>query len=501
MRVKSILAGSLVCTLLFAQTTFAAAENKQPDTAASAASATESFSAESAAAESFSTESSAAELSVTESSAAESAAAESFSTESPATESSAAETAVPETTAEGSSAVEASADMSARAKPAEYLREYFNVEFAEGSDVTVDEFNKALVSMGGEMIEADTLTMADAVKATICLGGMEELALTYIKEDDPDKAARCLSEKGVTVDEEYVPYVACALDLGLDAGFDFSGPVSAEEAAALLYKGAELGGQARRYIGFTKDYDIIARLYTEMDSFTLFDDDNELSILGRNIVLSGATTGYSLKYINADARFLDEYTLLYSHSEKKHLAQLVALLKSEGIDAYVQVEPKVSVYEYMQDWGDPGEPTPTYAVREVGEGRYLTYALEYDLMLEFNTPEEKEAFHQIIETYAKKYDDSVDEDGNVTEKLLYESFWQPLYSSHTEMENEEYVALVDNVIYSSDGNYSIHSYSLPEAAEDVAAVVTEKAPDLVCNPVTVYTNPAFYRYMTGEDYQ
>ena len=251
MRVKSILAGSLVCTLLFAQTTFAAAENKQPDTAASAASATESFSAESAAAESFSTESSAAELSVTESSAAESAAAESFSTESPATESSAAETAVPETTAEGSSAVEASADMSARAKPAEYLREYFNVEFAEGSDVTVDEFNKALVSMGGEMIEADTLTMADAVKATICLGGMEELALTYIKEDDPDKAARCLSEKGVTVDEEYVPYVACALDLGLDAGFDFSGPVSAEEAAALLYKGAELGGQARRYIGFT----------------------------------------------------------------------------------------------------------------------------------------------------------------------------------------------------------------------------------------------------------
>ena len=155
----------------------------------------------------------------------------------------------------------------------------------------------------------------------------------------------------------------------------------------------------------------------------------------------------------------------------------------------------------MPDWGDPGEPTPTYVVREVGEGRYLTYALEYDLMLEFNTPEEKEAFHQIIETYAKKYDDSVDEDGNVTEKLLYESFWQPLYSSHTEMENEEYVALVDNVIYSSDGNYSIHSYSLPEAAEDVAAVVTEKAPDLVCNPVTVYTNPAFYRYMTGEDHQ
>ena len=471
MRVKSILAGSLVCTLLLAQTTFAAAENKQPDAAASEVSATESFSTESS------------------------------GVEASATESTAEETAVPETSAEGSSAEEASTDIAVRVKPGEYLREYFNVEFAEGSDVTVDEFNKALVSMGGEMIEADTLTMADAVKATICLGGMEELALTYIKEDDPDKAARCLSEKGVTVDEEYAPYVACALDLGLDAGFDFSGPVSAEEAAALLYKGAELGGQARRYIGFTKDHDIIARLYTEIDSFTLFDENNELSILGRNIVLSGATTGYSLKYENASARFLDEYTLLYSHSEKKHLAQLVALLKSEGIDAYVQVEPKVSVYEYMPDWGDPGEPTPTYAVREVGEGRYLTYALEYDLMLEFNTLEEKEAFHQIIETYAKKYDDSVDENGNVTEKLLYESFWQPLYSSHTEMENEEYVALVDNVIYSSDGNYSIHSYSLPETAENVAAVAAEKAPDLVCNQVTVYTNPAFYRYITGEDYQ
>ena len=47
----------------------------------------------------------------------------------------------------------------------------------------------------------------------------------------------------------------------------------------------------------------------------------------------------------------------------------------------------------MIEWGEPGEPTPTNAVKQVAEDRYLAYAMEYDMKLEFDSIEEKEAFH------------------------------------------------------------------------------------------------------------
>ena len=135
------------------------------------------------------------------------------------------------------------------------------------------------------------------------------------------------------------------------------------------------------------------------------------------------------------------------------------------------------------------------------EDRYLCYAVEYDMMIEFETIEDKESFHDLVETYAKKYDDSFDADGNLVEKLLAGSWWQPLYSSTTEMENEEFGLLYDNVIYDATGSYSIHPFSLPDATQAIADVVAEVAPELSVSPVEIHVNPAFYRYITGTDHQ
>ena len=217
--------------------------------------------------------------------------------------------------------------------------------------------------------------------------------------------------------------------------------------------------------------------------------------------MDGTVTGYGLKYAGYDAKFLDPYTLKYSHSDSRHAVQLVGLLRSEGMDGYVQIEPKVSVYEYLIEWGTPAPPSPTYAVEKQENGRYLCSSVEYDLMIEFDTVEEKENFHRVIERYAKKYDDRVDSDENTTAKLLAESFWQPLYSSGTPMKNSEFVEMIDNAVYDRTYKYSIHSFSLPEAASDVAEKVAEIAPDRDINPYKVYVNPAFKRYMTGEDHQ
>ena len=387
----------------------------------------------------------------------------------------------------------------AEERAAEYLNEYYGIAF--DGEVSADAFNEALAALGAEGVEVESLTLSDAVVAAVKLADMENLALTYINDDAPDKAAKVLADEEVTVDEAYAPYVACALDLDLvDDDADFSAAVSARDAAELLYKAAEMAGKGRHYIGRVSDDDILTTLRSTLESFIIFDEET-LTNLGTEIVLRGATTGYNLKYAGYDANFLEEYTLKYGHSDYTHAVQLIALLNSEDFDAYIQIEPKVSVYEYMLDWGDPGEPTPTYAVKQVTDDRYLCYAIEYDMMLEFETTEQKEAFHSLIETYAKKYDDSFDADGNLTEKLLTGAWWQPLYSSTTEMENEEFELLYDNIVYDATGMYSIHPFSLPDNTEAIAEVVKEVAPELSVSLVPFQVNPAFYRYITGTDHQ
>lgn len=375
-------------------------------------------------------------------------------------------------------------------KAAAYLSEYYGIEL--GEDVTLADVNAALEKLGMEPIE----TVADVYETLCEIANCKELALSYIHDDAPDKAMKVLADEEIEMTEEDKPYahfIACLLDMGvIDEDSD--------NFAESLYKALEIGGKARHYIGRVEDDDILSVLNAQLNTFINFENE-QLTNLGTEIVLRGATTGYNLKYAGYDANFLNDYTLQYGHSDYTHAVQLIALMESEGFDAYIQIEPKVSVYEYMIEWGEPGEPTPTYAVKQVTEDRYLCYAMEYDMKLEFDTIEEKEAFHTLIETYAKKYDESYDAEGNLTEKLIAGAWWQPLYSSTTEMQNEEFGLLCDNVIYDASGMYSIHPFSLPDATQAIADVVAEVEPELAVSIVEIHVNPAFYRYITGTSHQ
>ena len=388
-------------------------------------------------------------------------------------------------------------------RAAEWLAENYGFGITFSEEVTLEEVNTALGALGAlgaEPIEAESLTLADVCEAAVKLAGMDEFAQTYVSEAAPEKVSAVLADYGVAADEAAAPYVAAALDLEYLYNDEFSEKLTGDAVARILYRALEDAGQGRRYVGRVFDDGIRAKVAAEMDASIIFDDE-QLTELGTAIVLSGAATGYNLKYEGNDARFLPEYTLRYSHDSARHALQLIALLKSEDIDGYIQVEPKVSVYEYMIEWGEPGEPTPTYAVRQVEDGRWLVYAVEYDLAIEFDTLEAKEAFHGIVEKYAKKYDASFDADGNLTAKLLADSWWQPLYSSTTRMQNGEFEEMVDNVIYNASGAFSIHPFSLKENTARIAEVVRETAPELAVIPRTIYVNPAFYRYTTGSDHQ
>ena len=394
----------------------------------------------------------------------------------------------------GSSAAGAgtAAKAASHTKAEEYLWEYFGIE--PGREASLQNVNGMIAALCGEQIEAETLTDGAVIKAGLKIAGLEELALTYISDEAPDKAAKVLEKAGIKTEEEYAPYTACAVDL------DLYSKEEALDAEEFFYQCAEIAGRGRHYLGRVSDDDLMEQMSSMMNSMVIFDNE-ELSKLGTELVMDGVVTGYGLKYAGYDANFLDSYSLRYSHSDYRHAVQLIGLLRSEGMDGYVQIEPKVSVYEYLPEWGTPDIPSPTYAVEKQENGRYLCSCVEYDLMIEFDTAEEKERFHGVIEAYAKKYDDRVDKDGNVTARLLKESWWQPLYSSGTPMDDPEFTEMIDNVVYDRTGRYSIHSFSLPERASDFADRAAKIAPDLSMSPFKIYVNPAFKRYITGEDHQ
>ena len=377
-------------------------------------------------------------------------------------------------------------------KADEYLLSYYGIE--PDQEITLKSVNEMIDALGGEPITGETLSDGAVIKAGIKLAGLDELAQSYLGEAAPDKAAKVLEARDIVTEEEYIPYVACAVDLDLyakDRPFDVK---------LFLYHCLEIAGKGRHYIGRITDDDLMEEMYMMLDSMSIF-ENWELEDVGTRLVLDGIVTGYGLKYSGFDAHFLDSYTIKYSHSDYQHAVQLAGLMRSEGLDGYIQLEPKVSVYEYLKEWGTPPAPSPTYAVQETENGRFLCYSIEYDLMIEFDSAEDKEKFHGLIEDYAKKYDDRVDEKGNVTAKLLAESWWQPLYSSATPVKNGEFQEMIDNVVYDRTGKYTIHTFTLPEGTSAVTDKVAEIAPERKMSPFKIYVNPAFIRYVTGTDHQ
>lgn len=388
-------------------------------------------------------------------------------------------------------------------KDAEYLQTYFGIAPLTGT-VSRDAFGAALEKIGGaKTTGTGAFTVAEAVAGAVKAAKLEELALTYTAAPDTGKAAERLAAYGVSgVADAYAGYVAAALDSSLaSAGYDYDGTLSADVANTILMNAVEISGQGRNYLGYASDSDIYQKLQSAWASFGLFDDET-LSQLGADLVIAGASTGYNLKYDGYDARFLPEYTLQYGHSDITHAVQLIALLNSEGIDAKVQLEPKTSIYEYMVEWGDPTKipSTPTYELKPIEGGRWLCYATEYDMKLEFDTVAEKEAFDAVIGQYAKKWDSNTDGNGNPTVPLLEGAWWQPLYTSTVPMsDTENYVHIVDNVV--RNGAYTIHPFSTTDGTAAISKVVSEKAPDLKVEPVDLYVNLAFYNYLTGADHQ
>ena len=384
----------------------------------------------------------------------------------------------------------------------EYLKTYFDIDCSK--EFTVDTFKEAMEKVSKEDVEPiQDLNGLSVIRYGVEAANYKELAMTY----KDSKVEERLYFEGLDEPEENGAYIATALDAGLISNAEArqyieNKPVTKEMAVSLLLQVADANGLGQNYLGYSDDENIDAKLENAWKSFFIYDDE-VLSSIGEKIVENKITTGYNLKNEAYNANFLPELTLQYGHSDIKHAHQLVALLNSENIYAKVQLEPKVSIYEYLLEWGPIPESTKTYQVKKFSDDLYLVYALEYDLQLEFETKEDRNAFHSVIETYAKKYDENKDD----MTGLIYGAWWQPLYSTTASTMNEEEYKEIKDYIVTHD-NYSIHTFCLLEDETKVEKnlkqalkeEIKKEENELQLESKTRYVNNAFYRYLQG-DYQ
>lgn len=232
-------------------------------------------------------------------------------------------------------------------------------------------------------------------------------------------------------------------------------------------------------LGNISDKNIIERINRKYSTFKVIEKNSLIDSL--NIALAKKlTTGYNIKIKSTYANFNPELSLSYGHNGIKHANQLTALMKSEGLDAKVQIEPKTSAYLHMPDWGEPATPN---IVME--DGQIVITPLEYDLQFEFKDKADKMKFIQLIDKYAKK--DEVDE-----ENLIYDAWWQPFLQTE---KIDGFEKLIVNI--ASEGEYEAYVLTLPEKSD---ALIKElaKNKNLKLKTKEVYVNPSFYRFMLGE---
>lgn len=369
-----------------------------------------------------------------------------------------------------------------------YLKEEYGISL--NKNFTKEDFMKATekIQSRDNIGKLKSLRLEDVLGYNLNASGFEELTNTYTKE----QVKNTLDENNIYDKIKKKSEVATSLDINMlypSQVSKINEKIDVDTANYLLYYGGFVNGRAQNFIGYSDDPSIYAEvdnIYKEGKGI----NDKKLFDLGTELVKAKASTGFNIKKDEYSPKFLDELTLTYGHSSIDHSKQLLALLEKEGIVARVQVEPKESVFEYLLEWGDVPEPTDIYWVEKISDDFYLAHSYEYDLSLEFENKKDKEDFDKIVKKYAKKDSENSKEKG-----LIVDSWWQPLYISHNNLDGN-YKLIYDNVV--KNKNFSIHPFSLPENKGKLVDKIKEIEPEYKVDSKKIYCNDAFYRYLEGE---
>ncbi|MDC7718570.1 hypothetical protein PQU95_15280 [Vogesella sp. DC21W] len=365
-----------------------------------------------------------------------------------------------------------------------------NSEFANalGKALQLDDAARQQLLAG--LKPKDPLNELNAARLALKAAGLAELAYTY----PADKVGRVLAKLPQLDASKLEPIVAqelaAAVDSGLIApeayaGFKPAAVVKWDAEFRLLGQTLAIQGRYKRALGNSSDADILSRLQQAWQTQEVIVSP-ALSQPFDQALQQGVITGYNLKDLRHAPRFDARLTVTYGHSDIRHAQQLLGLLRSEGLNARVQLEPKTSAYLYLKEWG-PATASDNLRLTPLPDGNALAYAREYDLSLEFADAAQKDRFQEVVFRYAKK-------DRDKQPRLIHAAWWQPLYTSTTVQ--KDYVPIRNTV--TQQGHYLAQSYSLPAKAAQVAASLGKLAGKLPLRQETLYVDPPFFNYLNGD---
>ncbi|KUO77285.1 MAG: hypothetical protein APF77_19280 [Clostridia bacterium BRH_c25] len=402
-----------------------------------------------------------------------------------------------ETAYAGSTSLSAGNGQSQRAEYKEFLEDNYRIDVPD--IVTKGYFINAVEKISGvrySEIDKDAdvtgmekaLTNSEALAIAVRAAGMKEFAYTYPK----DKIESALLKIGVDynalkdVSLQWTQEAAAAADCGfLPKAVKLEDAVTEDDATYMLGKVLSFQGKYKNFIGYINDEDIYSKVHNAWNMQSLINAE-ELRAIVDEVLKSDAVTGYNVKDIRFNSNFDQDLSITYGHSDIKHGIQLIGLLRREGLNAKVQLEPKSSAYIYMKEWGEPGQ-SPDFQVVQIENGNYIAYSKEYDISFEFDSQEQKNKFQEVILKYAKRNQDAMD-------GLIAGSWWQPLYYSNIEI--KDYLTVTNN--YIKKDNFIAQSFSLNEKSESVVQGFKKEDTELEVVTYKFWVNEAFYNYLLGD---
>lgn len=372
-----------------------------------------------------------------------------------------------------------------------FLEEKYDIRFA--GTITKGQFMAGVATllnlpmMDENRVKSDqALTQSVAVSIAVRAAGLQELAATYstakvnhtlrrLQMHSDALGIREAQELAVAVDTDMLPS-------SLYTNFKPNDAADEQLVYTLLGKILAMKGLYKQYIGHLNDPDIYSKLISAYRQSNRIEAPKLQKLMNKAMELQ-LITGYSVKDTRYDSNFIPALSLVYGHSDVKHMVQIIGLLRSEGLRAKVQMEPKTSAYILREQ----DEPDPNAIPME--NGGYITYAKEYDLKFEFATEKDKAAFHRIVSTYATI--DEQDESG-----LIYGSWWQPLYYSTTELQH--YEAVTNNIIEDEESPYYVNTFTRNDDSMRVVEGLLEIDPDVAIHSYPLWIDKPIYDYLHGE---
>lgn len=371
------------------------------------------------------------------------------------------------------------------------------LKFIDEGDSGTDVLVVALASLLGkdnpEAPEAENILDAPAelsnikaVALVVSACGLQELAATY-SDAKIEKSFQGVDVNltQVALTREHRQALALAVDVhllfkGRLKVMDLHAPLNRDMAFYLLERIHAFRLSRKKYAGYVTEPGIVNKILDQWEKSAGVGDENIIKRMNR-AVANGTIVGYHVKRLENLANFDVDLKISYSHNDIKHIKQLVSLLIGETMQAKLQMEPKCSSFLFMDGW----EMKEAMHLETLPDGRKAAHMMEFDLVMEFTLPEDRNRFRQIIEQYARRED-------RAGGSILFDSFYNPLYKSDVPLEGFNRIA--DIIL--RDKTHIVQTFVKAEDAPAKVEWFKREMPDMDIAVTPVWVNNDFFRYLS-----